>query len=126
MGIMSTAHNYQFTFDGDKVTSKIKRVVSRVKWQPRGSVEQEAAMSITIRPATAEDQRALARLAALDERPLPSGEVLLAFVDGELRAAFGAPSGLAVADPFEPTADVVELLRLRSEQETASRKRWAA
>ena len=83
-------------------------------------------MSITIRPATAEDTEALARLAALDERPLPSGDVLLAFVDGELRAAFAAPSAHAVADPFEPTADVVELLRLRSEQEAASSKRQAA
>jgi hypothetical protein len=83
-------------------------------------------MSITIRPATAEDRGALARLAALDERPLPSGDVLLAFVDGELRAAVPARSGLAMADPFEPTADVVELLRLRAEQEAASSGRWAA
>jgi hypothetical protein len=43
---------------------------------------------ITIRLATPDDQLALYRLAALDSAPsLPTGRVLLAEVDGDLRAA---------------------------------------
>ena len=67
---------------------------------------------ITIRPARPADSDALRRLAALDSQRVPAGEVLVAEVAGELVAAL-SPAG-AIADPFRPTADVVDLLRLRS------------
>jgi hypothetical protein len=54
------------------------------------------------------------RLAALDGRPAPAGEALLAFVDGELRAALSLAGGDAVADPFHRTAELVDLLRYRA------------
>jgi hypothetical protein len=66
--------------------------------------------AITIRRSTAADSRRIARLAALDSAEAPSGDLLLAEVDGELVAAV-AQDGHAVADPFVPSADVVALLR---------------
>lgn len=66
---------------------------------------------LVLRPATSVDSDDLERLAALDSaRPL-EGEVLLAYAGGEVRAALSLDSGRAVADPFWPSAELVELLR---------------
>ena len=66
--------------------------------------------SLVLRPATSADTAELERLAALDSaRPL-DGDVLLAYAGGELRAALSVDSGRSVADPFWPSADLVELL----------------
>jgi hypothetical protein len=70
--------------------------------------------NITIRVATASDQAAIRRLAVLDSAFPPTGEVLLAEAGNELWAAVSVGSGHAVADPFRPSADLVELLRLRA------------
>ena len=69
---------------------------------------------ITIRHATTADRSQIARLAALDDRPEPHGDALLAFVDGELRAALELSGGGAVADPFHLTGELVELLRFHA------------
>ena len=45
---------------------------------------------------------------------MPAGEILLAEVGDEPRAAIQVDSGVAIADPFRRTADVVELLSLRA------------
>jgi hypothetical protein len=67
--------------------------------------------SLLLRPATSADAADLERLAALDSaRPL-DGDVLVAFAGGELRAALSVESGRSVADPFWPSADLVELLK---------------
>ncbi|HEV3002153.1 MAG TPA: hypothetical protein VGW75_15535 [Solirubrobacteraceae bacterium] len=66
---------------------------------------------ITLRAAVASDAPALDRLAALDSRPLPAGELLVAERDGRLLAAVSVRTLDAVADPFERTADAVALLR---------------
>jgi hypothetical protein len=71
-------------------------------------------MSLTIRRATAEDALAVRRLAALDSAFPPSGEVLLAETGGELWAALSIDTGAAVADPFRPSGDLVDLLRFRA------------
>ena len=77
--------------------------------------------SITIRHSRPEDGRALVRLAALDDRRVPAGDALLAFVDGRLAAAKPlTPGGEAVADPFHRTRDVLELLDLRVSQERSA------
>jgi hypothetical protein len=66
---------------------------------------------LVLRPATSADHAELERLAALDSaRPL-EGDVMLAYAGGEVRAALSLESGRAVADPFWPSADLVELLR---------------
>jgi hypothetical protein len=69
---------------------------------------------IKIRLTGPEDARALHRLAALDSSSVPSGWMLLAEVGDEPWAAVEVRTGIAVADPFRPTADIVELLRMRA------------
>ena len=44
----------------------------------------------------------------------PQGDVLLAELDGRLVAALPLDGGRAVADPFTPTQEIVELLVLRA------------
>ena len=71
-------------------------------------------LPVTIRPAREADARALSRLATLDSAAVPAAPVLVAEIDGALVAAVGAVSGEAVADPFEPTAEALELLTTRA------------
>ena len=85
------------------------------------------APSVLIRAARGSDGPALARLAALDSAALPTGDMLVAEVDGELVAARSLATGATIADPFRPTADVVALLTLRSRsvEPRAPRRRLA-
>ena len=69
------------------------------------------APEITIRQATSADAFTLRRLAALDDRPALRGEVLLAEHAGDVRAALSLENGRAIANPFAPTADLVEMLQ---------------
>jgi hypothetical protein len=75
---------------------------------------------ITITHSASPDDASVRRLAALDDRRPPHGPALLAYVDGELRAAVGIVDGQAVADPFHRTADIVQMLRLRAREEVAA------
>jgi hypothetical protein len=70
---------------------------------------------VTIRHAHPTDLSALERLAALDSRRLPSGELFVAEVAGQLVAAVSIDTGAVVADPFEPTAAIVDLLRVHAD-----------
>ena len=66
---------------------------------------------VTIRPADAEDEPAVRRLAALDSAPVPRGPLMLAEVDGELRVAVSVDDRKAIADPFYRTLALVALVR---------------
>lgn len=79
------------------------------------------AARITIRPAVPADAPAVARVAALDSRRPPAGDLLVAEVGGTVVAALPVAGGQPVADPFRPTADVVALLELRAAQEREER-----
>lgn len=85
---------------------------------------------LTIRRADIADSGALAHLAALDSTDPPTGDALLAEVGNELWAAVEIESGTALADPFRPSADLVELLRFRAErlrgEASGARRRLAA
>lgn len=70
--------------------------------------------SIVIRHASEQDARTLAGLAILDSRPELKGPALLAEVDGAARAALDLSDGGIAADPFAPTTELVELLRVRA------------
>jgi hypothetical protein len=78
---------------------------------------------ITIRRSTTGDDAAVARIAALDSGRAPEGDSMLAFVGGELRAVLPLDGGHPLADPFHPTANLVELLRFSVERQGAPRKR---
>ena len=71
---------------------------------------------MTIRTAAEDDHRRLDRLAALDSARPINGDALVAEVDGDAVAALDLHSGRAIADPFRPTARVLDLLRLRAAQ----------
>jgi hypothetical protein len=79
--------------------------------------------SLSLRLARPEDDAALERLAALDCAPVPQAPVLVAFEDGEPRAARSLATGAVVADPFVPSAHLVELLSLRAVTLGAAPKR---
>ena len=68
--------------------------------------------SITIRRSTVCDHDAIDRVAALDSGRAPEGNALVAVVGGELQAVLPLNGGRVLADPFRPTAHLVELLRL--------------
>jgi hypothetical protein len=72
--------------------------------------------NITVRFSVASDLSELARLAALDSASPPRGPALIAEADSRMLAALPLGSGRPIADPFEPTAEILELLRLRAEQ----------
>lgn len=65
---------------------------------------------LTIRVAGPADADPLQRLAATDSSSPPTGEVLLAEVDGRLLAALSLDDGHLVADPFRPTGELAWLL----------------
>jgi hypothetical protein len=71
---------------------------------------------ISIRRSGPADEGKLARLAALDSASPPRGPALVAEADSRMLAALPLGSGRPIADPFEPTAEAVALLRLRAEQ----------
>ena len=77
---------------------------------------------LTFRPAFPDDAPAVVRLAALDSQRLPAGPLLLAEIDGEPWAAIALRSGRLIADPFRPTAALVDLLRRRRVQLAAARE----
>jgi hypothetical protein len=68
---------------------------------------------LTIRLARPDDGATLGVLAQLDSASVPPGPVLLAETGGRLLAALSLSDDASVADPFEPTAQVLELLRFR-------------
>lgn len=70
--------------------------------------------TIAIRPACRADEPALERLAALDSARALAEPILVASVDGEVRAALSLADGRAIADPFERTAELVALLSVRA------------
>ena len=71
---------------------------------------------VTVRRSGSGDQVELARLAALDSASPPSGLALIAEADSRMLAALPLGSGRPIADPFEPTAELVALLELRRAQ----------
>ena len=80
--------------------------------------------NVVIRTADAGDVLALINLSDLDSQPVPSGSVLVAEVEGEIRAALSVESGRFIADPFVSTANLRALLRLRADQlQSSSRRR---
>ena len=73
--------------------------------------------SLTVRLATSADRPALERLAALDgAEEAPAGPVLIGSLMARPVAALSLSDGHVVADPFTPTCELVELLRLRARQ----------
>jgi hypothetical protein len=99
-----------------------------MKRKPRTHSHSSAGpgQTVTIRAAGAADAPALARLAELDSAAPPQATAMLvAEVDGQLRAAAPLGGGSAIADPFHHTAELVTMLSARARQLEAARSRPA-
>jgi hypothetical protein len=83
---------------------------SRVEW----GEQPDSYDAVTVRLARHSDAEAVRRLAELDGRPVPDSPTLVAEVRGGLLAARSLSGDGAIADPFQPTAHLAELLELRS------------
>jgi hypothetical protein len=81
---------------------------------------------VVIRMAHSGDESALRRLAVIDSAEALEAPVAIAEVDGEIRAALSLWDGFSIADPFFPTADLVELLRDHSRRLRARAERIRA
>ncbi len=78
-----------------------------------------AADGIVIREAVQADAPALAQLAELEGQSALTGRVVVGAVRGVVRAAVGA-DGRGLADPFVPTTEVMDLVRIRARQVCAA------
>ena len=74
--------------------------------------------SISIRPFADSDGQAVRDVAQRDSSLVPAGMLLVAEVDGQVRAVLSLHNGEVVADPFVPTAALIDLLRTRARQLT--------
>src|SRR3954447_20523788 len=74
------------------------------------------ANDVTIRWSLPDDLAALERVAGLDSKRVPAGPLLVAVVDGQIRAAVSTIDDHEIADPFFPSLNLVRLLRTRAEQ----------
>jgi hypothetical protein len=84
--------------------------------------------NVVLRRGRHADIEALADLAALDSaRPL-TGRTVVAELDGRVVAAVSLHDGRVVADPFVPTADLVEMLHVHTaggrSDNARARRRW--
>lgn len=66
--------------------------------------------NVVLRLAGPGDERELERLAQLDSASVPAGPVWIAILDGTAMAAYSAIERRSIADPWHPTAHLVELL----------------
>jgi hypothetical protein len=82
--------------------------------RPEADGEPDSYPSVTVRIARPVDAEAVVRLAELDGHRLPNGPLLVAEVGGSVLAARSLDNGASVAHPFRPTAELTELLELRS------------
>jgi hypothetical protein len=65
------------------------------------------------RATTGDDSEALRRLAQLDSSTPIAGEALIGAMHGKPAAAISLRDGRVTADPFQPTAQLVQALQLR-------------
>jgi hypothetical protein len=66
-----------------------------------------------IRQSTHADTHALWRLAELDNQRPFSGPALIGEIDGNPAAAISLAEGRVIADPFQQTGVLIQLLRMR-------------
>ena len=87
---------------------------ARSSWRRR--MQAGAMADVAIRLAGKDDIAAIHELEQLDSRSLTDGARLVATLDGIPVAALAVADDSVVADPFEMTQPVVDLLRVRARQ----------
>jgi hypothetical protein len=94
--------------------SRLARQARRVA-SPRRTPEP-----ISIRRAAAADGPAIAQIAELESKPVPTGRPLVAITGGRVAAVVDPESGAVLADPFLPTEHVVRAVRAYIADDLAS------
>jgi hypothetical protein len=93
-----------------------KRVINILD-KLRGPIQSvPTSADVVIRYARRDEADALATLAQLDPSRAPSGEVIVADVQGELWAAVSLDDGHAVANPFRPSGELTFRLSERARE----------
>ena len=111
----ATVHGYTVGFSWAAAIFAAGAIVSATLFRGRvRSAGPSADHDARIRYARPDDEAALGRLAALDSAAVPAAPLLVAELDGELRAALSLVSSELIADPFRPTLAVVAQLRKRA------------
>jgi hypothetical protein len=87
------------------------------------NIAKDSHTAVVIRESNDSDHERLRRLAQLDSARLPEQPLVVAEVDGELRAAVSVNDGSVIADPFHRTADLVALASMRATQLRAARSK---
>ena len=95
---------------------RVKDLRASSRRASRGHRRLDPQEQITLRYASAADARRLRHLAELDSATAPTGSALIAEVDGRIAAALPLDGGAPIADPFDRSAELVDLLRLRAAQ----------
>src|SRR3954447_14791320 len=98
-----------------RAASQREHVAMAALLGPTKHIAQRRA-AVTVRRARPDDAAALRRLAALDSSRVPGGAVLVAEIAGDPLAAVSADDFHVVADPFQPTGELVLLLTERARQ----------
>jgi hypothetical protein len=88
----------------------------RARIAPSRYGREQADPTIALRLCRVGDDPALAELAALEQRPVPEGQFVIAELDGRIVAALPLDGGPALRDPFVRTAHLQRLLELRVAQ----------
>lgn len=82
----------------------------------------DAERELRMRLAGPLDSAVMERLAMLDSQAPLEGDALIAELDGVAVAALSLEEGRLIADPFTPTAAVVDHLRLRAASIIATKR----
>ena len=101
--------------------SSVKHLLNKLRG-PIQSVPTSA--DVVVRYARPADADALAKLAQLDSRPVPQGNVIVADVQGELWAAVSVDDGHAVATPFRPSGELTYSLIERARKLRGPGQDW--
>ena len=87
-----------------------------MRFSQTGQMQTSAAVTIRRAREDAADTVALAELAERDSGTIPTGDVLVAEVEGSILAAISVDDGTVLADPFSRTGELRNLLELRRAQ----------
>jgi hypothetical protein len=88
----------------------------RARDAKQSATQELAGAAVTLRVGAADDERLMAGLSALCAGRAPVSPVLVAEVDGNVRAALSLADGAMVTHPVAATTALVELLHVRAAQ----------
>jgi hypothetical protein len=96
------------------MNERIERAERHRRAHPRREQPGPSYDAVTIRRTTPDDWSALERLAQLEGRAAPERQALVAEVDDRILAARWIHEDVTLADPFEPTGELLSLLETRA------------